>query len=96
MKWLSPQFRHSYGSKLTTGIHGEVKFEGFLFNSQEGDGGGAAMIRSLLFLGLQNSVLDLPLNRLAAILHLHLSGGVQGWVYGAEMLLLFLTLFFFI
>lgn len=54
------------------------------------------MIRSLLFLGLQNSVLDLPLNRLAAILHLHLSGGVQGWVYGAEMLLLFLTLFFFI
>lgn len=53
------------------------------------------MIRSLLFLGLQNSVLDLPLNRLAAILHLHLSGGVQGWVYGAEMLLLFLTLFFF-
>lgn len=42
------------------------------------------MIRSLLFLGLQNSVLDLPLNRLAAILHLHLSGGVQDGCMGQK------------
>jgi len=41
-------------------------------------------IRSLLFLELQNSVLDLPLNRLAAILYLYLSGGVWGWVYRVE------------
>lgn len=53
------------------------------------------MIRSLLFLGLQNPVLDLPLNRLAAILHLHLSGGVQGWVYGAENAFIIFSSFFF-
>lgn len=53
------------------------------------------MIRSLLFLGFQNSVLDLSLNRLAAILHLHLSGGVQGWVYGAESAVITFSTFFF-
>lgn len=45
----------------------------------------------MLFLGL----LDLSLNRLAAILHLHLSGGVQGWVYEAEFTFIIFSSFFF-
>lgn len=53
------------------------------------------MIRNLLFLGFENSVLDLSLNRLAAILHLHLSGGVQGLVCGAESTFIFAFSFFF-
>lgn len=44
----------------------------------------------MLFLGL----LDISLNRLAAILHLHLPGGVQGWVYGAESVFIIFNSFF--
>lgn len=42
------------------------------------------------FLGL----LDISLNRLAAILHLHLPGGVQGWVYEAESVFIIFNSFF--
>lgn len=44
----------------------------------------------MLFLGL----LDFSLNRLAAILCLHLSGAVQGQVYGAESVFLIFNSFF--